>query len=93
MMHFFFPYNQKRYCNGVLNGLLEEFISEKDKNQKSKIIYDMSDIICDKRFEGNDQELRNFVEKFPEDKRDKKVLNESTSISSDEQKKIYGFGR
>lgn len=84
MMHFFFSYDQATYRNGVLNRLLEMFISVEDENQKLKIIYDMSDIICDKRFEGNDQELRNFVQKFPEDERVKEFLDEPT-LSRDQK--------
>lgn len=62
MKHFFFPYNEESCKDGILKFLLEK-CKESDlaDDEILKAYYDMADIIHDKRFEKEDEELKTFL--------------------------------
>ena len=63
MKHFFFAYDEKLSERGVLNGLFTKFdLSWTNCENNLKILYDAADIIYDKRFEGQDEELKVLVD-------------------------------
>lgn len=68
MKHFFYSYNAISYPNGILQGLLDKYMNQNvSEQEKLKILYDLTDVIADKRFEDSDKELEEFVKKPTDD--------------------------
>ena len=65
MKHFFYAYDEQECKNGILNRLFENnFIAQTDMDECLKILYDAADIIRDIRFERDDTELSNVLNKI-----------------------------
>lgn len=64
MKHFFFPHEATPNQDGILNRLFIHNIKEDSTyDDQLKVFYDAADIICDKRFEEEDGELKTLVER------------------------------
>lgn len=88
MKHFFFPNDERDSLQDILSRLWGKYICPKSKIKEIKDVetltayYDVTDIIYDKRFDQNDEQLKKLFEKFPKDKQiENNVSGENISES------------